>query len=87
MRYAHTNLDSKRAAVEKLDGFGDNLVRVPKRVHQNRAKLSLLPQGTMYKRLKNGGVAEWLKAAVLKSKSSSWFKKDELLAYRGRESR
>jgi integrase len=43
MRYAHTNFDSKRAAVEKLDGFGDNLVTVPKRVHQNRAKLSLLP--------------------------------------------
>lgn len=43
MRYAHTNFDSKRAAVEKLDGFGDNLVTAPKRVHQNRAKLSLLP--------------------------------------------
>ena len=28
MRYAHTNFDSKRAAVEKLDGFGDNLVTV-----------------------------------------------------------
>jgi hypothetical protein len=24
MRYAHTNFDSKRAAVEKLDGFGDS---------------------------------------------------------------
>jgi integrase len=28
MRYAHTNIDSKRAAVAKLDGFGDNLVTV-----------------------------------------------------------
>jgi hypothetical protein len=26
--YAHTNIESKRAAVEKLDGFGDNLVTV-----------------------------------------------------------
>ncbi len=43
MRYAHTNFDSKRAAVEKLDGFGDNLVTVPKQVHHNRAKLSLIP--------------------------------------------
>ena len=42
MRYAHTNFDSKRAAVEKLDGFGDNLVTVPKRMHHNRAKLSLI---------------------------------------------
>jgi integrase len=41
MRYAHTNFDSKRAAVERLDGFGDNLVTVPKRVHQDRAALSL----------------------------------------------
>ena len=41
MRYAHTNIDSKRAAVEKLDGFGDNLVTVPKKMHQNRAVLSL----------------------------------------------
>jgi integrase len=35
MRYAHTNIESKRAAVEKLDGFGDNLVTV------RRAILSL----------------------------------------------
>ena len=28
MRYAHTNIESKRAAVEKLDDFGDNLVTV-----------------------------------------------------------
>jgi len=41
MRYAHTNFDSKRAAVEKLDGFGDNLVTVPKKLHQKRAVLSL----------------------------------------------
>ena len=41
IRYAHTNLDSKRAAVEKLDGFGDNLVTVQPRVHNSRAVLSL----------------------------------------------
>ena len=37
MRYAHSSLDSKRAAVEKLenrDNFGDNLVTM----HQNAAK-------------------------------------------------
>lgn len=42
MRYAHTNFDSKRSAVEKLDGFGDNLVTVPEKLHQNRARLSLI---------------------------------------------
>jgi len=41
MRYAHTNIDSKRAAVEKLDGFGDNLVTVRPKMHQSRAALSL----------------------------------------------
>ncbi len=41
MRYAHTNIESKRAAVEKLDGFGDNLVTVRPKVHQSRAVLSL----------------------------------------------
>jgi integrase len=41
MRYAHTNIESKRAAVEKLDGFGDNLVTVGPKVHQSRAVLSL----------------------------------------------
>ena len=30
MRYTHTNLDSKRSAVAKLEGFGDTL-------HQNAA--------------------------------------------------
>ena len=34
MRYTHTNLDSKKAAVAKLESFGDNLVTV---VHQNAA--------------------------------------------------
>jgi integrase len=41
MRCAHTNIESKRAAVAKLDGFGDNLVTVPSRMHQSRAILSL----------------------------------------------
>ncbi|MGB8542740.1 MAG: tyrosine-type recombinase/integrase [Candidatus Acidiferrales bacterium] len=41
MRYAHTNIESKRAAVEKLDGLGDNLVTVQPNVHQPRAVLSL----------------------------------------------
>ena len=41
MRYAHTNIESKRAAVEKLDGFGDNLVTVSPKVRESRAVLSL----------------------------------------------
>ena len=41
MRYAHTNFDSKRAAVEKLHGFSDNLVTVLTNVHQPRPTLSL----------------------------------------------
>ena len=36
MRYAHTNFDSKRSAVEKLDGFGDNLVTVRTKMQQSR---------------------------------------------------
>jgi len=28
MRYTHTNLDSKKAAVAELESFGDNLVTV-----------------------------------------------------------
>ena len=46
MRYAHTNFDSKRAAVEKLDGFGDNLVTVPRKLHKNGAVLSLNRAGS-----------------------------------------
>jgi integrase len=41
MRYAHTNIESKRAAVEKLHGFGDNLVTASSAMHQTRAVLSL----------------------------------------------
>jgi integrase len=41
MRYAHTNIESKRAAVEKLDRFGDNLVTVRPKLHNSRAVLSL----------------------------------------------
>lgn len=41
MRYAHTNIESKRAAVEKLDGSGDNLATVGPKVRQSRAVLSL----------------------------------------------
>lgn len=41
MRYAHTNIDSKRTAVEKLEGFGDNLVTVRPNMRQSRAVLSL----------------------------------------------
>jgi hypothetical protein len=41
MRYAHTNIDSKRAAVEKLDGRSDNLVTVRPNMPQSRAVLSL----------------------------------------------
>jgi integrase len=41
MRYAHTNIESKRAAVEKLGAFGDNLVTVPPRKHDSRSVLSL----------------------------------------------
>jgi integrase len=41
MRYAHTNIESKRAAVEKLDGLGDDLVTVGPKLHNSRAVLSL----------------------------------------------
>ena len=40
MRYTHTNLESKRAAVGKLAGFGDNLVTVRPNLQQSRRKVS-----------------------------------------------
>jgi len=40
MRYTHTNLDSKRAAVAKLESRGDNLVTVGPKTVQLKPKLS-----------------------------------------------
>ncbi len=40
MRYTHTNLDSKRAAVAKLEGLGDNLVTVRPKMQHSKLKLS-----------------------------------------------
>ena len=40
MRYAHPNLGSKRDAVAKLEGFGDNLVTVCTKMQQEAPKLS-----------------------------------------------
>jgi integrase len=40
MRYTHTNLDSKKAAVAKLESFGDNLVTVCTKLQQSTPKLS-----------------------------------------------
>src|SRR5262249_39800045 len=39
-RYTHTNLESKHAAVAKLDGFGDNVVTVCTNMQQSKQKLS-----------------------------------------------
>jgi integrase len=41
MRYTHTNLDSKKAAVAKLESFGDNLVAVCTKMQQSQPRLSL----------------------------------------------
>ena len=40
MRYTHTNLDSKRLAVAKLESFGDNLVTPCTKTQQSKAKMS-----------------------------------------------
>ena len=40
MRYTHTNLDSKRTAVAKLETHSDNLVTVCTKMQQGRPKLS-----------------------------------------------
>ena len=40
MRYTHTNLDSKRNAVAKLEGFGDNLVTPCTKMQQQGSKMS-----------------------------------------------
>jgi len=40
MRYTHTNLDSKKAAVAKLESFGDNLVTVCTKTQQSPSRLS-----------------------------------------------
>jgi len=41
MRYTHTNLHSKHAAVVKLERFGDTLVTVSTKTQQPKEKLSL----------------------------------------------
>ena len=41
MRYTHTNLDAKRAAVAKLESRRDNLVTVCTKTQQGKVKLSL----------------------------------------------
>jgi hypothetical protein len=40
MRYTHTNIDSKRHAVAKLDGFGDNLVTPCTKMQQQGSEMS-----------------------------------------------
>ena len=40
MRYTHTNLDSKHAAVARLEGFGDNLVTACTKMQQKKEGLS-----------------------------------------------
>jgi len=40
MRYTHTNLDSKRSAVAKLESFGDNLVTPCTKMQQSKSKVS-----------------------------------------------
>jgi site-specific recombinase XerD len=40
MRYTHTNLDSKRAAVARLVDFGDNLVTVAPKCSNEKPQLS-----------------------------------------------
>jgi hypothetical protein len=40
MRYTHTNLDSKRNAVAKLEGFSDDLVTPCTKMQQATAKVS-----------------------------------------------
>jgi site-specific recombinase XerD len=40
MRYTHTNLDSKKAAVAKLVGLGDNLVTVAPKCSNRNPQLS-----------------------------------------------
>jgi len=41
MRYTHTNLDSKHAAVAKLEEFSDSLVTACTKMQQSKEKLSL----------------------------------------------
>ena len=41
MRYTHTNLDSKHAAVARLEVFGDSLVTVCTKMQQLKDKVSL----------------------------------------------
>jgi len=41
MRYTHTNLESKHAAVARLESFGDSLVTVCTKMQQTKERLSL----------------------------------------------
>jgi hypothetical protein len=43
MRYTHTNLDTKRAAVGKLGGVRDNLVTVRTKLQQSKPEVSPNP--------------------------------------------
>ena len=40
MRYTHTNLDAKRNATQKLEGFSDNLVTPCTKLQQSNPKVS-----------------------------------------------
>ena len=65
MRYTHTNLDSKHAAVAKLEAFGDTLATVCTKTQQSKEGLS--PNAVLSYNvhgLSRGEVAEWLNAAV-----------------------
>jgi hypothetical protein len=65
MRYTHTSLDSKHAAVARLGEFGDNWMTVCTKMQQTKERLSL--NGAVsynVSSVSNGEVAERLKAAV-----------------------
>ena len=69
MRYTHTNLDSKRAAVAKLEGFSDNLVTVCTKMQQSSPNCHQMRplRACCNAIIRNGGVGERLKPAVLKT--------------------
>jgi hypothetical protein len=68
MRCVHPNLDSKRNATAKLESFGESLVTPCTKTQQSKAEVSPIVQlKAFFLYLRNGGVVERLKPAVLKN--------------------
>ena len=68
MRYAHSNHETKLRAVGQLKS-GDKVVTITPREKGRLSVVTVAWNAMKSGKIKNGGMAEWLKAAVLKTVS------------------